>query len=96
MQLAVEYPEYATGNVADPAHLADSRYGWFAMNALLTADTVHALVGDDPEWRQSATMLITRYQPFVRSPEFPYDVFNSTYLAFVREQTQDASLCLGC
>jgi hypothetical protein len=95
MQLAVEHPEYATGDTADPAILADPRYGWFAMNALLTADTVYALVGDDPEWRQSAAMLVAQHQPFVRSPEFPCDVFNAGFLAFVREQTQDPSLCPG-
>lgn len=71
MQLAVEHPELAMGAGEDPARLANPDYGWFAMNALLTADTVYALMGDDPEWSQSAAMLVLQHEAFVRSPDFP-------------------------
>lgn len=95
MQLAVEHPEYASGAEADAAVLADPRYGWFAMNALLTADTVYALMGDDPEWRQSAAMLVAQHAPFVRSSHFQCSLFNPPFLALIRAQLQDPALCPG-
>jgi hypothetical protein len=90
-QLAVEHPDLAMRDPDDRAALDDPRYIWFATNALMTADTVYALVGDTPEWRSTASTLIQQHLPFVLSPKFPCQLFNPAFLRLVRESAQEAA-----
>ncbi len=91
MQLAVEHPDLAATDPNDRPALDDPRYGWFAMNALLTADTIYAVIGDDPEWRNTADSLVRQHLPFILSPEFPCELFNAEFHHFVREETREVA-----
>jgi hypothetical protein len=85
LQLAIEHPDLATADPADPATLADPRYGWYAMSALVTAETIYGLMGTDPRWRAAAGQLVAQHQAFVQSPAFDCDLFSADFLTFVRE-----------
>jgi hypothetical protein len=94
-QLALEYPDLAARDPDDTAALEDPRYVWFAINALTTADSIYALVGDDPSWRYAAEALVQQHLPFVLSPEFPCELFAPAFVRFVREETREMAEMAG-
>lgn len=94
-QLAIEYPDLAIRDPDDATALADPRYVWFATNALIAADSIYGLVGDDPDWQAAAITLVQQHLPFVFSPEFPCDIFGPEFLRLVREETQEAATQRG-
>jgi len=61
------------------------------MNALITADSIYTLLGDDPEWRHGASTFIMQHLQFVLTPDFPCEVFEASFLRFVRVETQAAA-----
>jgi hypothetical protein len=94
-QLAVEHPDLAVRNPDDRAGLDDPRYVWFAMNALLTADTIYDLVGNEPDWRNAAAILIEQHLSFVLSPDFPCQLFEPSFIHFTQEVTREAAAAQG-
>jgi hypothetical protein len=95
IQLAVEYPELSARAADDTAALEDPRYIWFALNALMTADTVHSLVGTDPTWENAALGLVEQHLPFVLSEDFPCPIFNPAFVRIVREETREEAAQAG-
>jgi hypothetical protein len=87
-QLALQYPALAARPPDDLAAMRDPQYVWFAVNALLTADSLFALEGHDPTWRAVVATLIRQHQPFVLDPGFACAQYAPAFLQLVREQTQ--------
>lgn len=80
---AVARPDLATRAPDQPV---DAQYGWFAANAVVTAQTLWQLVGDQPSWQRSIQAIIRQHETYLRSGAFVCDDFAPEFIAFLRQQ----------
>ena len=62
LRSAVEHPDLASRAPEQPV---DVRYGAFATNALFTAETLLALVGDDPRWQRAIDAILRQHRSYL-------------------------------
>lgn len=86
LDLAVTHPDLAS-RTDDQA--VDARYGWFAAQALFTAQTLWTLVGDRMEWQRSINAIIRQHRPYLRSGAFVCDDFAPEFVRYLRERVPD-------
>ncbi len=86
LDLAVEHPELAGPHVDRPV---DARYAWFAAHALTTAQTLRALVGDQPDWQRAIDAIVRRHRPYLRSGAFVCEDFTPGFVDYLRERVPD-------
>jgi hypothetical protein len=67
----------------------DARYGWFAAQALVTAQTLWTLVGHQPEWVRSINAIVRQHQRYLRSGDFVCDDFNPAFVEHLRSLVPD-------
>lgn len=86
LDLAVEHPDLASRNEAQPV---DAQYAWFAAHALNTAQTLHTLVGRQPDWQRSINAVVRQHRSYLRSGAFVCDDFSPEFLSYLRERVAD-------
>ena len=79
--LAVEYPDLASRDDEQPV---DTRYAWFAGQALYTAQTLRTLVGDERDWQRAINLLVRNHRSFMRSPHFAPNDFDQDFVDHLR------------
>jgi hypothetical protein len=80
---AVARPDLATRAPDQPV---DAQYGWFAANAMVTAQTLWQLVGDQPDWRRSIDAIIRQHRAYLRSGAFTCEDFAPAFVGYLRQQ----------
>ena len=86
LDLAVEHPELASRENDQPV---DVRYGWFAAQALTTAQTLWKLVGDRPDWQRSLNAIVRQHRSYLRSGAFVCDDFDPEFVSYLRKRVAD-------
>ena len=86
LALAVEHPELASHEDAQPV---DARYGWFAAYALNTAQTLRALVGHEANWQRAIDAIIRQHRPYLRSGAFVCEDYDPEFVEYLREAVTD-------
>ncbi|MCC6944082.1 MAG: hypothetical protein IT335_05860 [Thermomicrobiales bacterium] len=72
-----------------PDQPVDAQYGWFAANAVVTAQTLWQLVGDQPSWQRSIDAIIRQHGTYLRSGAFECGDFTPEFVAYLRQQVPD-------
>lgn len=83
---ATARPDLATRAPDQPV---DLQYGWFAANAIVTAQTLWQLVGDKPDWQRSINAIIRQHETYLRSGAFTCDDFAPEFVRYLRERVPD-------
>lgn len=83
---AVEHPDLASRGNDLPV---DARYGWFAAEALSTAQTLWLLVGQHADWQGAVRSIVRQHQPYLRSGAFVCDDFAPGFVSYLRERTPE-------
>jgi hypothetical protein len=83
LDLAVAHPELAT---REPDQPVDARYGWFAAQAMVTAQTLWQAVGRQPDWRRSIDAIIRHHETYLRSGAFTCHDFAPEFVAYLRQR----------
>ena len=86
LDLAVEHPELASRANDQPI---DAAYGWFAAQALTTAQTLWILVGKRADWQRSINAIVRQHQSYLRSGAFVCDDFAPEFVSYLRERVAD-------
>ena len=86
LDLAVEHPDLASHAEEQPI---DARYGWFAAQALTTAQTLRVLVGDQGDWQRAVNAIIRQHRPYLRSGAFVCEDFTPEFVSYVRARVAD-------
>jgi hypothetical protein len=77
-----------------PDQPVDPQYGWFAANAVVTAQTLWKLVGDKPDWQRSVNAIIRQHETYLRSGLFECGDFAPEFVGYLRERVPDLR-CMG-
>ena len=86
LDLAVTHPDLASRGGDQPV---DVRYGWFAAQALTTAQTLWTLVGRQGEWQRAINAIIRQHRSYLRSGAFVCDDFSPEFIRHLRERVAD-------
>lgn len=86
LDLAVEHPELAGPG---EQRVVDARQAWFAAHALNTAQTLRALVGDQPDWQRAIDAIIRRHRPYLTSGVFVCDDFSPAFVDYLRRRVPE-------
>ncbi|MET7383297.1 hypothetical protein ABZT08_31685 [Streptomyces sp. NPDC005526] len=91
LDLAVAHPDLASPG---DERTVDARYAWFAVHALNTAQTLRALVGEEPDWQRAIDALVRGHRPYLRSGAFVCDDFSPGFVDYLRHRVPDLR-CAG-
>ncbi|MCC7021298.1 MAG: hypothetical protein IT338_00640 [Thermomicrobiales bacterium] len=83
---AVARPDLATRAADQPV---DLQYGWFAAEAMVTAQTLWQLVGKQPDWRRTIDAIIRNHVTYLRSGAFVCDDFAPEFVTYLRRRVPD-------
>ncbi len=83
LDLALEHPDLATRGDDQPV---DPRYGWFAAEAMNTAQILWMLVGQQADWQRSIDAIVRRNRSFLRSGAFVCDDFSPDFVGYLRKR----------
>ncbi len=86
LDLAVAHPDLASRSSDQPV---DAQYGWFAAQALSTAQTLWTLVGQQGEWQRAINAIIRQQRPYLRSGAFVCEDFTPEFVRYLRERVAD-------
>ena len=86
LNLAVQHPDLATREKDKPV---DPRYGWFAAQALFTAQTLRTLVGHETDWQRSINAIIRQHRNYLQSGAFVCEDFAPDFVSYLRERIPD-------
>jgi hypothetical protein len=86
LDLAVAHPELASRENEQPI---DPQYGWFAAQALFTAQTLSTLVGHQADWQRAINAIVRQHRPYLRSGAFVCDDFAPDFVSYLRERVSD-------
>jgi hypothetical protein len=86
LDLAVSRPDLAGRGDDQPV---DAQYGWFAAQALVTAQTLWTLVGNRVDWQRSINAIIRHHRSYLRSGAFVCDDFSPEFVRYLRERVPD-------
>ncbi len=86
LDLAVEHPDLATRDEEKPI---DPQYGWFAAQALTTAQTLRTLVGHEANWQRAIDAIVRQHRSYLRSGAFVCADFTPEFVSYLRERVAD-------
>jgi hypothetical protein len=86
LDLAVAHPELASRDNDRPI---DPQYGWFAAQALFTAQTLWTLVGHQAAWQRAINAIVRQHRPYLRSGAFVFADFAPEFVSYLRERVAD-------
>lgn len=86
LDLAVAHPDLASREEGAPI---DARYGWFAAHALVTAQTLWALSGNDENWRRPVDAIIRQHRAYLASGAFACADFRPDFVGYLRSKVPD-------
>jgi hypothetical protein len=86
LDLAVAHPDLASPDNEQPI---DPRYGWFAAQALVTAQTLWTLVGRRADWQRAINAIVRRHRAYLRSGAFVCEDFAPDFVSYLRERVSD-------
>jgi hypothetical protein len=86
LDLAIAHPDLASHADDQPI---DARYGWFAAQALTTAQTLRALVRDQADWQRAINAIIRQHRPYLQSGAFVCEDFTPEFVSYVRARVPD-------
>ena len=86
LDLAVAHPDLASPDNEQPI---DPRYGWFAAQALVTAQTLWTLVGRRADWQRAINAIVRQHRPYLRSGAFVCEEFDPEFVSYLRERVSD-------
>ncbi len=83
LDLAVAHPDLASPDNEQPI---DPRYGWFAAQALTTAEMLWTLVGRRAGWQRAINAIVRQHRPYLRSGAFVCEDFAPAFVSYLRER----------
>lgn len=86
LDLAVAHPDLASRDDDQPI---DARYGWFAAQALTTAQTLRSLVGHRAEWHRAINAIVRQHRSYLRSGAFVCADFAPEFVSYLRGKVAD-------
>ena len=81
MKLAVEHPDLASRGHDQPV---DAKYGWFAMHALFTAETLWDLVGNDPRWERAIDGILRQHRGYLEQGVFSCADYSREFVKYLQ------------
>lgn len=85
LKLAVEHPDLASRGHEQPV---DSKYGWFAMHALFTAETLWGLVGTDPRWERAIDAILRQHSGYLEQGVFPCGDYSREFVKYLQTRVR--------
>ncbi len=92
LDLAVARPDLASRHEDQPV---DAPYAWFAAHALVTAQTLWTLVGEQAEWQRAINAIIRQHRPYLRSGAFVCEDFAPAFVRYLRQKVADLKCAAG-
>ena len=86
LDMAVANPELATRDESQPV---DASYGWFAAQALNTAQTLWTQVGEHEDWQRAINAIVRHHQSYLRSGAFTCNDFTPQFIDYLRGRVPD-------
>ncbi len=86
LDLAVANSDLASPDNKQPL---DPRYGWFAVQALTTAEILWIQVGRRADWQRAINGIVRQHQPYLRSGAFVCKDFAPEFVSYLRERVSD-------
>ena len=86
LDLAVARPDLASRHEGQPV---DAPYAWFAVHALVTAQTLWTLVGEQAEWQRAINAIIRQHRPYLCSGAFMCEDFAPAFVSYLRQRVAD-------
>ncbi len=86
LDLAVAHPDLASPDNEQPI---DPWYGWFAIQALTTAEMLWTLVGRRADWQLAINAIVRQHRPYLRSGALVCEDFAPAFVSYLRERVSD-------
>jgi hypothetical protein len=86
LDLAVAHPRLASPGDDRPI---DAGYAWFAAQALVTAQTLQALVGQQESWQRAIDSIVRQHRAYLRSGAFVCADFTPEFVRYLRTKVAD-------